>query len=958
MPEQQSRAARPQAAVVQGVLDVVRVLARATGGPRAERAVHAQASLARDLGLGSLERVELLLRLESAFECTLADGCLELDTPAALAEAVLEARPSGGRPTTSGEPSHVAAAPLGSVATLQESLWRRAEREPEREHVLLREPERADEIVSYGRLRDEAAAIAGGLRSRGVVPGDTVALMLPTGLDFLRTFMGTLAARAIPVPIYPPLRLDRLAEYAERQSAILADAGVKLLVTVSRARPVATLLRASLPTLAEVVTAEDLVASGAPFQDAAGLGSDAALIQYTSGSTGRPKGVLLTHDNLLANLRALAAGLALAPTDVGVSWLPLYHDMGLIGSWLLCLHHAVPLTLLPPTAFLARPERWLWTIHERRATLSAAPNFAYELVARRLPDAAIEGLDLSSWRVALNGAEPVSPATLDRFAARFGPCGFRRQALLPVYGLAECAVGLSFPPLGRGPRVDRVSRVELEHHAHALPAAPGDAEAATISLVSVGRELPEHEVRIVDDAGHDLGERSVGRLVFRGPSATSGYYRNPEATASITLPGGWLDSGDLAYRADGEIHVCGRRKDLIIKGGRNIAPQEIEEAAADVAGIRRGCVVAFGVPSAALGTESLVVVAETRLGDPEARERLVGAVIAHLAEALDVPPDEVVLVAPGTVPKTSSGKLRRSAAREQFLAGSLAAPSGPGLAQRLRLLAALAREPLARAAARVARAILALWLAATLPPLLIAAWLLVLLVPSRRLAGLVSRLGSRGALFLVGCRLEVSGLDHLPRQGPLVLASNHASYVDIAVLLALLPFDLVFVAKREVLSNPFLRAFVRRAGHLTVERWDAQQSLASAQAVTAALGRGARVVFFPEGTFTSATGLRPFRLGAFKAAAAAGVPVVPLALSGTRKVMRGEWKLPRPARVRLAVLSALTPQGTGLAELAALRDRVRNAIAAECGEPRLDLLAAGPADSPAADASPTADGAR
>ncbi len=657
--------------------------------------------------------------------------------------------------------------------------------------------------------------------------------------------------------------------------------------------------------------------------------------------------MLLTHDNLLANLRAIAAGLALEPTDVGVSWLPLYHDMGLIGSWLLCLHHALPLTLLPPTAFLARPERWLWAIHERRATLSGAPNFAYELCARRLPDAAIEGLDLSCWRAALNGAEPVSPATLDRFSARFGPAGFRRQALLPVYGLAECAVALSFPPLGRGPRIDRVSRRHLERDARALPAADDDATA--VELVSVGRELPEHELRIVDQAGGELGERSVGRLLFRGPSATAGYYRNPEATAAITLPGGWLDSGDLAYRADGEIHVCGRRKDLIIKAGRNLAPQEIEQAAADVEGIRRGCVVAFGVPSPALGTEALVVVAETRVVDPVAREQLASALVAHLAEAVDVPPDEVVLVAPGSVPKTSSGKLRRSAARQLFLSGTLAPPRDLGLVPRLRLLAAAAREPLGRARSAAERALFALWLAAALPPLLAAAWVLVVLVPSRRFGCAVSRLGSRVGLRLLGCRLEATGRERLPPDGPLVLASNHASYVDVAVLLALLPFDVVFVAKREVLDNPFLRVFVRRCGHLTVERADARQSIEAAEAIAAALRGGARVVFFPEGTFAAATGLRPFRLGAFKAAAAAGVPVVPLALAGSRQVMRGDWKLPRPGRVRLTVADAHSVQGTDLAELLLLRDRVRDTIAAECGEPRLDLLAAGPASPPPPD---------
>ena len=244
-----------------------------------------------------------------------------------------------------------------------------------------------------------------------------VALMLPTGFDFLRSFQGILIAGAIPVPIYPPARLDRLEEYARRQSAILADAGVKLLITIARAKPIAAMLRAGVPSLALVTTADELVQIGASWEAPEGGASDAAFIQYTSGSTGQPKGVLLTHANLLANIRAIRAGLEARPTDVGVSWLPLYHDMGLIGSWLFCMVDGLPIALLSPLSFLSRPERWLWTIHERRGSLSAAPNFAYELCVKRIPERAIEGLDLSSWRCALNGAEPVNPDTLERFAA-------------------------------------------------------------------------------------------------------------------------------------------------------------------------------------------------------------------------------------------------------------------------------------------------------------------------------------------------------------------------------------------------------------------------------------------------------------------------------------------------------------------------------------------------------------
>ena len=929
--------------VVVRVLDVVRQLARETGGARAERAVAASASLEREVGLGSLERVELVARLERAFGRALDDGCLAVDTPAGLARAILESPASEPLQLPAPQqPAGAARAVSGEVLTLGASLFRRAELEPERVHVYLRgDSAAAEEAITYGRLRDEAAAVAAGLRERGVGAGDTVALMLPTGLDFLRSFFAILLVRAVPVPIYPPLRLDRLEEYAARQSAILADAGVALLVTIARARPVAALLRPAVKTLRDVVTPDELARPGTPGSPPDAEAADPAFIQYTSGSTGQPKGVLLTHANLLANIRAIAAGLELQPTDVGVSWLPLYHDMGLIGSWLMCLHNGVPLTLMPPTAFLARPERWLWAIHERRATLSVGPNFAYELCARRITDDALEGLDLSSWRVALNGAEPVSPATLERFARRFARFGFAREAMTPVYGLAECSVALAFPPPGRGPRIDRVSRAAFQRDGRAE--AAGSEDTGALEFVSAGRALPEHEIRVVDDEAQDLADRGVGRLVFRGPSMTPGYYRKPEATAAITLPGGWLDSGDLAYRADDEIYVCGRRKDLIIKAGRNLVPQEIEEAAASVEGVRRGCVVAFGVPNEALGTETLVVVAETRARDAVERGLLADAVTERVAAAVEVPPDRVVLVAPGAVLKTSSGKVRRSATRDQFLAGALGEAQRTTFAQKLRLARAAAAEwarPLAR---RVGRGLYAAWFALLLPALLLPAWALAVLVPSRRFAFALARLTARALLRLMGCRLEATGLERLPRRGPLVLACNHASYVDVAALLALLPIDVLFVAKREILSYPVIGTFVRRCGHPTVDRWDVLQSVADADQVARSLDARNNVLFFPEGTFVAATGLRPFRLGAFMAAARAGAPIVPLALRGTRRVLRGDPRLPRPGAISLWVGDPIEPHGAELNALVSLRARVADAIAAECGEPRLDLVAAGPA---------------
>ncbi|PYQ04772.1 MAG: hypothetical protein DMF82_09945, partial [Acidobacteria bacterium] len=914
-------------------------------GARALRAAAPEASLERDLGLGSLERVELLLRLESAFGRTLDESCLQIDTPAGLARVLLEAGASAREVVEHApRPSLLApAAAVSGAATVHEVLWRRAQAEPERPHVYLRDDDGRETTITYGHLLAEAAAIAGGLRARGVQRGETVALMLPTGMDFLRCFQGILIAGAVPVPIYPPMRLDRLEEYAQRQSAILADAGVRLLVTIERARPIAAILRPAVPTPAEVTTPSALAAEGGSWSEPEGRGPDPAFIQYTSGSTGRPKGVLLTHDNLIANMRAIAAGLDAQPTDVGASWLPLYHDMGLIGSWLFCMRQGIPIALISPQAFLTRPERWLWTIHERRATLSAAPNFAYELCARRIPEAALEGLDLSSWRCALNGAEPVSPDTLERFARRFAPYGLRREALMPVYGLAENSVALCVPPPGRGPKVTRVGRPAFESTGRAEPAADGDQTA--LRFVSVGSPLPEHEVRLIDETGADVAEGSVGRLVFRGPSMMQGYFRQPEATAAIAVAGGWLDSGDLAFRADGEIHIAGRRKDLIIKAGRNLVPQEIEEVAATVDGIRKGCVAAFGVDHPRLGTEGLVVVAETRELDPERREALAAAVTDRVAAAISVPPDEVVVVPPGAVPKTSSGKIRRIDTKRLYLQGALGGPRREPRWRRLRLVAAAAWSQTRPRLAVVPRALYAVYLAAVAGALVIGFWVPAMLLPGRRAVAALGRAAARALVRLSGVNATAEGLSHLAGPGPFVLAANHCSYADVPLLMALLPLDFLFVAKKEVLAYPLVGAFVRKTGHLTVDREDAQQSVADAGEVARALESGRSVLFFPEGTFSAAAGLRPFRLGAFKLAVDAGVSVVPLAFRGTRSVLRAGRSVPRPGPVALWIGAPIPPAGDGWRAVVALRDRVADEVAAHCGEPRLDLVAAVPARS-------------
>ena len=923
------------------VLDVIRKLAAEVGGGRAARAVAPTASLDRDIGLGSLEKVELLARLESAFGRTFDDRYLALDTAREFARLVVDDKTA---PETAAAPPAVAtsldpATPAAAVRTIHESLWSRADENPQRPHVYLREDDGTETTITYGRLRDEAAAAAGGLRQRGVVPGDTVALMLPTGLDFLAAFHGILLAGGIPVPIYPPARLDRLEEYAARQSAILADAGVKVLITIARARAVAALLRPRVPSLRDVATVRELTDEGASWLEPGGQGSDPAFIQYTSGSTGAPKGVLLTHANLLANITAVGMALRMTPVDVGAIWLPLYHDMGLIGSWLFCMHAGLPIAIQSPLSFLSRPERWLWTIHDRRATLSPAPNFAYELCVKKIPECALEGLDLSSWRVALNGAEPVNPETIDRFVQRFEPYGFRREAMMPAYGLAENAVATCFPPPGRGPVVDSIERDVFERERRAAPWS--GKGTAPLRFVSVGQAVPGHEVRIVDDAGREVADRTVGRLAFRGPSMTSGYFHKPEATAAIRVDGGFLDSGDLAYRSEGEFYVTGRRKDLIIKAGRNLVPQEIEEIASTVEGIRKGCVVAFGIPRPALGTEELVIVAETRASAPAAREALQAKVIERVATAIGVPPDTVVLARPGAVLKTSSGKIRRAATRERYSAGALGRDGGTSLATRLRLVAGAAAAAVSDRAAAVARLAYAAYVGVLGLLIVGLFWPPVALLQRQSLAFGLGRTAARWLFRLGGCRLRAEGVEKL-QAGPYVLACNHTSFADVLALMAMLPQGFVFLAKKEIPGWPIIGSFIAAGRHLTVDREDAIHLVADAPKIGRALAEGTSVLIFPEGTFTAAPGLRPFRLGAFQTAVDAGRPVVPMALRGARRVLRDKTLIPRPGPIDLWVGEPLHANGTGWSAMVDLRDRVAAAIAQHCGEPRLEIVAGGP----------------
>ncbi|MCY1040039.1 fatty acyl-AMP ligase [Corallococcus sp. bb12-1] len=523
--------------------------------------------------------------------------------------------------------------------------------------------------LPWAQVYRRAKRAAAGLARLGVNPGDRVALLLPTSPAFMDAYFGTLLAGAVPVPLYPPVRLGRLDEYHRTTSrmlqvtgavAVLTDMRVRLLLgpSVETARP-----RLGCHTVDAVMHGdEDLEVEVAP--DALGL------IQFSSGSTVAPKPVALTHGALLAQVAALEAAMPVAPgvTPVGVSWLPLYHDMGLIGCVLAALYYPGSLVLIPPETFLVKPALWLRALSRHRGFVSPAPNFAYGLCLKRVKDAELQGVDLSGWHHALNGAEPVSADTLRRFAERFEKWGFSSRALRPVYGLSEASLAVTFPPAGRGPR-------ELGVDPDAL-AREGLAHDGTRTLVSVGVPVAGFEVQVRGEDGAELPERKVGRVFAKGPSVMRGYFEDAEATERALGDDGWLDTGDLGFGADGELYLTGRAKDLVIIRGANHAPQAFEEPLGAVEGVRTGCAVALGFTPEDSEDEALLILAERAA--PGNEQSVEADIRSAVVTATGVQPHTVRILEPGTLPRTSSGKLRRGEALRRYLAGELTAPKKMG----------------------------------------------------------------------------------------------------------------------------------------------------------------------------------------------------------------------------------------------------------------------------------------
>ncbi|MBA4071341.1 MAG: AMP-dependent synthetase [Gemmatimonas sp.] len=546
-----------------------------------------------------------------------------------------------------------------------------------------------ERVLPWNEVQAGARRMAGALAERGVQPGDRVAMVLPTGPDFMDAFFGTLLAGAVPVPLYPPVRLGRMEEYVLGTARMLEVVGARVLLSdartrlllgeaVARARPAL-----GCPTVADLL-------DGASGHEVSVEPEALGLIQFSSGSTVDPRPVALTHHALIAQVAALKALLPAPPgsPQTGVSWLPLYHDMGLVGCLLEALYYPATLVLIPPELFLVRPALWLRALSRHRGVVSPAPNFAYGLCCKRIRDDELEGVDLGHWRYALNGAEPIAAGVQQAFATRFARVGFRAESLMPVYGLSECALAATFTSAD-GPKRE----ISLDA---GILAATGRVVPGSRRVVSVGTPIPGAVLDVRDDAGVPCAEGEVGRVWIRAPFVMKGYFDQPQATDAV-LRDGWLDTGDVGLVDGGELFITGRVKDVVIIRGANHAPQTFEDCLAGIENLRAGCAVALGVVPPGQDTEALLVLAECSAAPPAGlEERIVAAIVEHTS----IVPHAVVLLAPGTLPRTSSGKLRRGEALRRYCAGELTAPAP---VTRLRLGAHVARSLAAFARLRLDR---------------------------------------------------------------------------------------------------------------------------------------------------------------------------------------------------------------------------------------------------------------
>jgi acyl-CoA synthetase (AMP-forming)/AMP-acid ligase II len=533
----------------------------------------------------------------------------------------------------------------------------------------------AETFYPYNEVLKRIKTSAATLQAAGLKRGDRVAVILPTSIQFFDAFLGAQLAGGVPTALYPPFRLGKLDEYFARLKEMLNRIGARFLITDGRIKKL--LGEASkAESLERVLEAKELfessTAKASDWRDIEVNENEPVFLQFSSGTTLKPKAVEVSHVNLIENLKMMGNTLDHVYRDGteadrgAVTWLPLYHDMGLVGCLYLGLAYPATITYIGPEMFIANPAMWLQALSKYKAVISTAPNFAYGLALQKIKDKDMEGVDLSNWLLALNGAEPIDTDIMNRFIERFSRWGFRSSAMTPVYGLAEAGLGVSFPQVGSEPIVTEFDRDLLS--------TEGRVERGSgRRLPSVGKALPGLQIEIRDPEGNPLPGGYNGKIYVSGPSITRGYYNDPEMTANIVGPDGWLNTGDLGFFFEGNLYIAGRAKDLIIIRGRNYAPQEFEDPLYELDGVRLGCTVAVSTTVEGQG-EVLILLVEKDARSDRPDEDIVQDVKTTLLKTVSLEPWHVEILEVGTLPRTSSGKLRRSEALRQFLAGELTPP--------------------------------------------------------------------------------------------------------------------------------------------------------------------------------------------------------------------------------------------------------------------------------------------
>lgn len=524
--------------------------------------------------------------------------------------------------------------------------------------------------VGWDQIHDEARVVGAALQAKGLVPGDHVAILGPTSRDLITIVRGCWLAGIASMVLPLPMRMGSLEAFIDSTRARIRHGDAKLVLIDDQLADFYTAAEGDPPLepMGSVLPGSSTAPAGDALETPEHDPERLVVLQYSSGSTGEPKGVMIPDRVLSANLDATCEAADVGPHETMVSWLPLYHDMGLVGFLALPMTKGIDLVLAAPQDFLARPGNWMDWISDHGGTATAGPNFSWVLATRALKRKT--DLDLSSLTLALSGAEPVDPAAVEAFVAEASRFGFDAGGIFPAFGMAEVAIAGSFPPRGRGLSVDIVDRRVLETQRVAKPIEvddPADLDLRARSLALLGKAVPGLEMKVVDpDTLEEVPERHVGELLLRGTSVTPGYYKRPDATAAL-FKDDWLCTGDLAYLLDGELVMCGRIKDVIIVGGRNVFPEDIERAVGPLDGVRAGNVIAFGMEGYK-GKESVVVVAEVRITETSGDLAAIRSTIHERSlEVSGLPPRDIMLVQPGTLPKTSSGKLQRSKCRDEYL---------------------------------------------------------------------------------------------------------------------------------------------------------------------------------------------------------------------------------------------------------------------------------------------------